>query len=225
MTLKKILLIEDEIPLANALKDFLENNNYQCVHSINGNEGLQKGLTQAYDLIVLDRMLPDLNGLEICKKLRKNKIKIPIIFLTAKSLQTDCIEGLNAGADDYLSKPFSPAELLARISAVLRRSQSTLPTIKFGANVLDYNTHKLTHNGLDQNITAKEYDLLKYFIEHKPRVISRAELLKEIWGYNATHITRTVDIHIASLRQKIEDNPSKPKILITLHSQGYYFSD
>lgn len=221
---EKILLIEDEAPLAAALQDFLEDHDYNCHHVSRGDEGLRAAREESYQIIVLDRMLPGLDGLAVCQQLRQSGVETPIIFLTAKGSESDRIDGLNAGADDYLPKPFSSPELLARISAVLRRSSPTGSFYSFGPNTLDCNTHQLNHSGEDRPLTAKEYELLIYFIEHKKRVISRGELLEKIWGYSSSQVTRTVDTHIAALRQKIEVDPTTPQLLITLHGQGYRFT-
>ena len=219
-----ILLIEDEVPLANALIDFLEDNNYACHWEPQGDTGLHKAAEGPFDIIVLDRMLPGMSGLEICSTLRKNNNLTPILFLSAKGSEQDRIDGFDAGADDYLPKPFSSAELLARISAILRRSSSSSSFFTFGNNTLDVATHELCHKNKTTALTAKEFELLMYFLKHNERVISRAELLEKIWGYSSSQVTRTIDIHIAALRQKIEDNPKKPKLLCTLHAQGYRFS-
>ena len=221
---ERILLIEDDIPLAQALQDFLEDRDFHCTWEDSGDGGLKQAREGEFELIVLDRMLPGISGIELCTTLRREHITTPIIFLTAKGSEQDRIDGLNAGADDYLPKPFSSPELLARISAILRRSKPVERLYHFGKNSLDCTNHQLIHDGSPCALTAKEYELLLYFLRATDRLISRGELLEKIWGYSSSQLTRTIDIHIASLRQKIEVDPKDPQLLRTLHRQGYCFS-
>jgi two-component system alkaline phosphatase synthesis response regulator PhoP len=191
--------------------------------------GTTKATSGQYDVILLDVMLPGGNGFDICRAVRQKGVTTPILMLTARGQVVDKVVGLKLGADDYLVKPFEMAELLARIEALLRRSASTTaaPTsdsYKFGDVAIDFRRAEVTKNGAPVELSAREFKLLRYFIEHRGAALSRDELLNEVWGYNAMPSTRTVDVHIAWLRQKIEDNPRHPQLILTVHGLGYKFA-
>jgi two-component system alkaline phosphatase synthesis response regulator PhoP len=191
--------------------------------------GLAKATGSHYDVILLDVMLPGGNGFDICRAVRQKGVQAPILMLTARGQVVDKVVGLKLGADDYLVKPFDMAELLARIEALLRRSASTTAatvsdSYRFGDVAVDFRRAEVTKNGVPVELSAREFKLLKYFVEHRGAALSRDELLNEVWGYNAMPSTRTVDVHIAWLRQKIEDNPRHPQLILTVHGLGYKFA-
>jgi DNA-binding response OmpR family regulator len=222
----RILVVEDEEAIRAGLMDVLVFHGYQVDGAATGPEGLQKAQTGKFDLILLDIMLPGMDGYEICDRIRTEDRDQPIIMLTAKTSDEEIIEGLKLGADDYVSKPFSIQQLVLRIEAVLRRSRSGIEyarNIRFGQVEID--TENLSGRRGDQDITftRREIDLLSYLAQHPDRPISRAELLVKVWGYakNLDIETRTVDIHIAKLRRKIEDDPKEPANLVTVRGAGY----
>jgi two-component system alkaline phosphatase synthesis response regulator PhoP len=191
--------------------------------------GLAKASSSGFDVIVLDVMLPGGNGFDICKTVRQKGVQTPILMLTARGQVVDKVVGLKLGADDYLVKPFEMAELLARIEALIRRSASagtatTTDSYRFGDIAVDFRRAEVTKNGVPLELSAREFKLLRYFVEHRGAALSRDELLNEVWGYNAMPSTRTVDVHIAWLRQKIEDNPRHPQLILTVHGLGYKFA-
>ncbi len=224
-----ILIIEDEEGLVLSLEDRLTSEGYNVDSSVNGINGEEKAAAGCYDLILLDVMLPGRDGFQICQNLREAGITTPILMLTARSTNIDTIMGLRLGADDYLPKPFDMQVLLARIGALLRRSNGCSPgehksgtRYVFGPFIFDTEIRGLSKNGKPVPLNAKEYKLLKFFLENSERIIDRDELLDEVWGYDSVTTTRTVDVHIAWLRQKIEDN-EVPKYLLTIRGQGYKF--
>ncbi len=229
----RALIIEDEPGLVLALTQRLTSESYLVEIATDGETGLARATTEPFDIILLDLMLPLKGGLEICRDLRQRGIKTPIIMLTARGQVVDRVVGLRLGADDYLTKPFAMVELLARIEALLRRStpDSTTPSVsrpildiyQFGAFRIDFRQTTVTRNNELVDISAKEFKLLRYLIQHSGKTISRGELLDEIWGYGSETTTRTVDVHISLLRQKIEENPKRPKTVITVHGFGYKF--
>jgi len=192
--------------------------------------GLTKATTGTYDVIVLDVMLPGGNGFDICRNVRQKGVQTPILMLTARGQVVDKVVGLKLGADDYLVKPFAMEELLARIEALVRRSASSAAaatatdSYRFGDVAVDFRRAEVTKNGAPVELSAREFKLLRYFVEHRGAALSRDELLNEVWGYNAMPSTRTVDVHIAWLRQKIEDNPRHPQLILTVHGLGYKFA-
>ena len=223
---KKILLIEDEQDMVTGLKFNLEARDYIVIAAYDGETGYQKALTEKPDLVILDLMLPRLNGYEVCKLLKKEISDLPIIMLTAKSQEAEIVTGLELGADDYITKPFSVLELIARISALFRRVKSETGTHelhRFGDLEINFKKYYSRKKGKSLKLSPREYELLRYFIERQGEIISREELLKEIWGYEHSPDTRTVDAHIAKLRQKIEDKPEEPKLIVTVHGIGYKF--
>ncbi|MBI4457258.1 MAG: response regulator transcription factor [Acidobacteria bacterium] len=223
----RILLIEDEPGLVLTLKDRLAQESYTVEAVSDGEAGLARATKELYDLIILDVMLPSKNGFDVCRDLRQRGIATPILMLTARGQVVDKVLGLKLGADDYLSKPFEMIELQARMEALLRRApalaKSSQEIYQFGDIRVDFLSAEVTRNGRKLELAAREFQLLRYFIEHRGIALSRDKLLDEVWGYNATPSTRTVDVHVAWLRQKIEPNPSHPQFLLTVHRLGYKF--
>jgi len=224
---EKILIIEDEEDLVKGLKLNLADEGYEIDWASDGKEGLRKALEEAPDLIILDIMLPHMNGLDICRELRQKNISIPIIMLTAKGEEVDKVVGLEIGADDYITKPFSVRELLARIKAHLRREKregiKVPKTYSFGNVEIDFAHFKVRRQGKEMDLTSLEMEILKYFVSHKGEVIKREALLDKIWGYDSFPTTRTIDNHILKLRKKIEENPSHPKYILSVYGEGYRF--
>jgi two-component system alkaline phosphatase synthesis response regulator PhoP len=226
--MKKILIIEDEESIRMALEDDFRLEHYTVEVASDGIEGLAKASNPDTDLIILDIMLPGINGYDICKKLRSQGIKTPIIMLTAKGQEIDRVLGLELGADDYVTKPFSPLELQARVKAVLRRMEkepddSGDKLFRFGELEVDFRQHQCRKGGKEIRLTAHEFGLLKYLIQNKGRVIDRYELLDEVWGKDVVVSLRTVDTHMANLRKKIEDDPARPRLIISIRGVGYKF--
>jgi len=222
----KILIIEDEKNMVTGLKFNLEARDYEVSVAYDGEAGLQKAIVEKPDLVLLDIMLPKLNGYEVCKRIKKAVPELPIIMLTAKSQEAEIVTGLELGADDYITKPFSVLELLARINAMFRRVNTTSDKdgiYHFGNIELDFKKNKATKNGNTLELSAREFEIIKYLIQRQGETVSRDELLTRIWGYESSPNTRTVDIHIAKLRSKIEDKPDSPELLITVHGIGYKF--
>ena len=221
----KILIVEDEDNMRIGLKDNLEFEGYEVDFAIEGNEGLNKILNNKYHLILLDVMLPNKSGFEICKEVRAAGIKTPIIHLTAKGEEIDKVLGLEMGADDYITKPFSLRELLARVKAVLRRVQSDdsekLTEIKIGRLVVNFESFNASSNNEAVSMTHKEFEILKFLWQNKNETVSREILMKKIWGTDIHTTTRTVDNFILKLRQKIEDDYTKPQLILTVHGIGY----
>lgn len=227
--MKKILIIEDARNIRMALEDDFKFEGYQVETAATGPEGLEKALDLNLDIIILDLMLPELNGLEICKELRRRNIGTPIIMLTAKSQEFDKVLGLELGADDYITKPFSPFELHARVKALLRRSeirdkQSAATTIEVGPFALDPSKYEFTKNGDPVQLTAIEFALMKMLMQHTGKVLSRDDILRNIWGNEVYVTSRTVDTHIANLRRKIEDDPEQSHWITGIRGAGYKFN-
>lgn len=225
-----ILLIEDEPGLVLTLTDRLESEGYTLETAHDGDAGLHLAQTKPFDAIILDIMLPRKNGFDVCRDLRQQGNRTPILMLTARGQVVDKVVGLKLGADDYLTKPFEMMELLARIEALLRRVQPGTPAsggteaFQFDVVQVDFKRAEVLRNRLPVELSAREFKLLQYLIEHRGRTISRDELLDEVWGYNAMPSTRTVDVHIAWLRQKLEPNPRHPRFILTVHGLGYKFA-
>ena len=223
----KILIIEDEPEMARGLADNLEFEGYEVHIEANGEAGLQYARAQHVDLILLDLMLPKLSGYEVCKALRGQGNDTPIIMLTAKGQELDKVLGLELGADDYLTKPFSLRELIARIHAQLRRrkpsTQQESDTFAFGDVRLDFKHYRAAKAGVELELTAKEFEILRYFIAQRGATVKRADLLDKVWGLEDYPTTRTVDNHILKLRKKIENDPAHPEFIITVHGLGYKF--
>jgi len=223
---KNILVIEDDVSILRGLKDNLEYEGYSVLAETNGEKGLEKAREKNADLILLDIMLPGTNGFEICRKVKKEKPELPIIMITARGSEMDKIAGLDIGADDYITKPFSIPELMARVRAVLRRfnpEKETLQEYSFGRIKLDFIKYQAFRDNIDIKFSCKEFEILKYFIEHEGEAIHRHDLLNEVWGYKAMPTTRTVDNFILDLRKKLEENPSNPKHIISVRGVGYKF--
>ncbi len=224
---EKILIIEDELDLVKGIKMNLVDEGYEVDFAINGKEGLEKALKEKTDLILLDIMLPGIDGLEICKELRRNKVDIPILMLTAKGEEIDRVIGLEIGADDYISKPFSIRELLARIKAHLRRENRSVETVpgvfQLGSMKIDFEHYKVIRKGDEIDLTSLEVDVLRYLIGQDGKVVSRNDLLDKIWGYEKFPTTRTIDNHILKLRKKIEIDPNHPRHILTVYGGGYRF--
>jgi len=223
---KEILIIEDDISILRGLKDNLTFEGYQ-VHTVgDGQEGLQMALEQHFDLLLLDLMLPGMNGYEICRRIKKEKPELPVIMLTARGSEMDKIAGLDIGADDYLTKPFSIPELLARIRAVLRRAKpgnDQLESYSFANVTLDFKKYRAIINDTEIKLSSKEFSIMKYFVEHEGEVVQREDLLEAVWGYDVTPDTRTVDNFILDLRKKLEEIPSNPKHIVSVRGAGYKF--
>jgi two-component system, OmpR family, alkaline phosphatase synthesis response regulator PhoP len=224
---KRLLLIEDEPGLVLTLVDRLGREGYSVASAQDGVTGLERALQEAFDLILLDVMLPKQNGFDVLRDLRLQGVDTPVIMLTARGQVVDKVVGLKLGADDYLTKPFEMMELLARVEARLRRAAPPATVdaeaYRFGAIQVDFRKAEVTRDGVAVAFSAREYQLLRYFIEHRGATISRDELLNHVWGYNAMPNTRTVDVHVAWLRQKIEPNPRHPQYILTAHGLGYKF--
>ena len=229
MSRARILLIEDEPGLQLTITDRLAAEGYAVDTAGDGDSAIRRAQSEPFDLLVLDVMLPGRDGFEVARTLRQGGFTAPILMLTARSEVVDRVVGLKLGADDYLTKPFEMIELLARIEALLRRAphpgSSGLERYRFGDIAVDVRRAEVTRNGEAVELSAKEFQLLRYFIEHRGATLSRDELLHEVWGYHAMPSTRTVDVHVAWLRQKLEPNPRIPQYILTMHGLGYKFKD
>jgi two-component system alkaline phosphatase synthesis response regulator PhoP len=225
MNNNRILIVEDDPAMSVALRDGFEFEKYAVEMANDGEEGLRLAQRGMHDLMILDVMLPKKSGLDVCKELRKNGSATPIIMLTARGQEIDKIVGLKLGADDYVTKPFSFMELLARVEAVLRRVTRTSAgdEYAFGDITLDFRTYQATKAGFPLDLTPREFRILRYFIDHADEVVSREALLNHVWGYDSSAFTRTVDTHMARLRQKVENVPAEPRHLLTVHRVGYKF--
>lgn len=227
----RVLLVEDEQGLILTLTDRLESEGFEVVTATDGKAGLEAASSEAFDLIILDVMLPKKNGYDVCRDLRQKGIATPILMLTAKGETIDKVLGLKLGADDYLTKPFEMIELLARVEALLRRSPvqrsdgNGPDTFRFGEVSIDFKRAAVVKKNESIDLSAMEFKLLQFLIENRGHVHSRDHLLDEVWGYDSMPSTRTVDVHIAWLRQKLEENPRHPHYIQTVHGLGYKFVD
>jgi two-component system alkaline phosphatase synthesis response regulator PhoP len=223
----RVLLVEDEASLVVTLSDRLTAEGYAVEAVGDGAAAVERALEESFDVMLLDVALPGKNGFDVCRELRRKGSGVPILMLTARGELADRVVGLKLGADDYLVKPFEVLELLARIEALLRRGPSgpreTADGYAFGDVRMDFRAALAYRAGKPLALSALEYKLLRYFVEHREDLLSRDELLDKVWGYDATPSTRTVDVHVASLRQKIESNPSHPRHILTVHRLGYRF--
>ena len=225
--MKRILIIEDDISILNGLRDVLIFKSYDVFTATDGEAGYETAVEKNPDLIILDIMLPKMDGFTLCKKLRDEGNMIPVLMLTARGEEPDKVKGLDFGADDYVTKPFSLPELLARVRALLRRrpgkkTEKTLPdSIELGNISLDFKKYEALKGGKPLSLSPKQFGVLRYLATCAGDVVTRDELLDEVWGYEKFPTTRTVDNHIAQLRSKIEENPAKPRYLITIHGIGY----
>ena len=222
----RILIVDDEPEMVRGLEDNLRFEGYQTVSARDGRQALDLALREAPDLILLDVMMPGMSGWDVCRQLRQKSIDVPVIMLTARGEEVDRVRGLELGADDYVTKPFSLRELLARIRAVLRRPgrRQQLQELAFGDVRLQLRARLAHRGGREVKLTRKEFDLLSYLVEHRGEIITRDRLLDEVWGYDRFPTTRTVDTHILRLRQKFEVDPEHPVFILTVHGQGYRFS-
>ena len=226
MATTKILIVEDEPNMVAGLRDNFEFEGFQVATALDGVEGLEQALKISPDLVILDVMMPRMSGLDVCKQLKAKRPSIPIIMLTARGQEVDKVVGLELGADDYVTKPFSIRELLARVKAVLRRAK-TLPQEQdryaFGDVEVDLRGYQVRRGGKPIEFSGKEFDLLKYFLCHSGQTLSRDRLLDEVWGYENYPTTRTVDTHIVRIRQKLEPVPEDPRYFLNVHGVGYKF--
>ena len=223
----RVLVVEDEAGLRLTLTDRLTSEGYSVETASDGEAGLAQAARGGYDLIVLDVMLPRMNGFDVCREVRQRGVTTPILMLTARGQVVDRVVGLKLGADDYLTKPFETIELMARLEALLRRRRSApLPggdTYRFGDIVVDFRRAEVARGGQTVELSAREFKLLRHFIEHRGATLSRDALLSDVWGYDEMPLTRTVDVHVAGLRQKLEANPRSPEHILTVHGLGYKF--
>ena len=222
----KILIVEDQKDMVTGLVFNLEAQGYEVSAAYDGQEGLASAERDKPDLIVLDIMLPKKDGFEVCRELRRKRHDVPILMLTARREEADKVLGLEIGADDYLTKPFGLSEFLARVKALLRRSPGKdvqLEDYRFGTVEVDFKNYRATKDGVPASLTQREFEMMKLFVKNRDKVISRNRFLNEIWGYDRFPTTRTVDAHIASLRQKLETDPEHPRFIVTAHGLGYKF--
>jgi DNA-binding response OmpR family regulator len=224
---EKILIIEDEEELVKGLKLNLVFEGYDVIWALDGEDGFNKALKEAPDLILLDIMLPKKDGLDVCRELRQRNVSIPIIMLTAKGEEVDKVVGLEIGADDYITKPFSVKELMARVKAHLRRGKNeekSVPSVyRFNDIEIDFIHFKVKRSGKEFDLTSLEVEILKYFVAHRGEVVSRETLLDKIWGYETYPSTRTIDNHILKLRKKLEEDPAQAKYIFSVYGEGYRF--
>jgi DNA-binding response OmpR family regulator len=223
--MSRVLVVEDDEAMAVALRDGFAYEGYEVTVARDGEEGLALAREQPPDLMILDVMLPRMNGLEVCKLLRSEGSELPVIMLTARGQEIDKVLGLKLGADDYVTKPFSFMELMARVEAVLRRvrpgGRTQQAAQRFGDVTVDLARHEASKGGVPLELSPREFRLLGYLLERRGEVVSREELLDAVWGYDSIPFTRTVDTHVAKLRKKIEDDPADPRYIITVHRLGY----
>ncbi|MBI2369981.1 MAG: response regulator transcription factor [Deltaproteobacteria bacterium] len=221
----RILIVDDEPEMVRGLEDNLRFEGYQTLSATNGRDGLALALREVPDLILLDIMMPEMSGWDVCRALRQKGVDVPVIMLTARGEEVDRVLGLELGADDYVTKPFSLRELLARVRAVLRRPgpRQKFEECAFGDVRLHLRGRQAFKGGREVQLTRKEFELLRYLVEHRREVLTRERLLDEVWGYERFPTTRTVDTHILRLRQKFEKDPEHPVHILTVHGQGYKF--
>jgi two-component system alkaline phosphatase synthesis response regulator PhoP len=223
----RVLLVEDEPGLRLTLSDRLGSEGYSVETAIDGESGLARASDGTHDLIILDVMLPRMNGFDVCREVRHRGVTTPILMLTARGQVVDKVVGLKLGADDYLTKPFETIELMARLEALLRRAPSAAQpggdAYRFGDVSVDFRKMEVVRGGEAVDLSAREFKLLRHFIAHRGATLSRDALLADVWGYDEMPLTRTVDVHVAGLRQKIEANPKLPEYILTVHGLGYKF--
>ena len=223
---ENILLVEDQDALRTTLSDRLRGEGYVVETAKDGQEGLEKVTSSPFDLLILDVMLPYRSGFDLCRDIRQSGLATPILFLTARNEIVDKVVGFKLGGDDYLTKPFESAELIVRIEALLRRApvQTGRGVHQVGNLRVDFARKEVIRDGKPIHLSGREFQLLRYFIERAGKTISRAELLRAVWGYDASAYTRTVDVHVFSLRQKLEEEPSRPELITTVAGVGYRFA-
>lgn len=227
---ERLLLVEDEEALRMTLSDRLASEGYQVECAADGEEGLNLATNGAYDAILLDIMLPRKNGFDVCREIRQQGLATPILMLTARGQTVDKVVGLKLGADDYLTKPFDMAELMARVEALIRRSAQAKPAgaaavHRIGGLVVDTRGTTVKRDGKRVALSAREFQLLRYLVENRGTTLSRDRILQDVWGYSAETFTRTVDVHVAGLRQKIEQDPKHPELILTVPGLGYKFAE
>ena len=223
----KVLIVEDDDSMVAALRDGFEYEGYTVSLARDGAAGLRLATAEAPELILLDVMLPKMSGLEVCREIRKAGNNVPIIMLTARGQEIDKVLGLKLGADDYVTKPFGFLELMARVEAILRRASgraARTESYQFGSVTADFKKGEVRKNGRLLDMTSREVRLLQYFIEHRGEIVGRDALLDAVWDYDSAPLTRTVDMHVAKLRKKIEDKAAQPRFLVTVHGMGYKFN-
>ncbi len=221
---ENILLIEDEEAVAIPVSDRLRAQGYVVNYARDGNEGLEKAIRLPFDAIILDVMLPGKNGFDVCREIRQAGLATPILMLTARGERAEKIVGLKLGADDYVTKPFDMLELMARVEALLRRTpgKGVQGSVQHVASLrIDFRSTEVSRAGKVVSLSTREFQLLHYFLDHRGETLSRDQILREVWGYNVTSFTRTVDIHVARLRQKLEDDPKQPSLIVTVPGFGY----
>lgn len=221
----RILLVDDEVNLIEPMSYTLQQKGYDTITALNGEQAMSKYETEDPDLILLDWSMPDLSGIDVLKKIRENQNFVPVIMVTGKSAKEDIVEGLEAGADDYITKPFNWEELLARVSSAIRRAQQPNAAhpkrVRFGDLVIDTKTHRAWLGDKELNLSPREYSMLETFMSNPKRIYSRDELIEKVWGLDFDGDSKTVDVHICWLRQKIEEDPNKPKVIQTVRGFGY----
>jgi two-component system alkaline phosphatase synthesis response regulator PhoP len=222
----RVLVIDDEPEIVRGIEDNLRFEGYQTMSATNGEAGLECACREAPDLILLDIMMPRLSGWDVCRELRRRGIDVPVIMLTARAEEADRVRGLELGADDYITKPFSVRELMARVQAVLRRPgpRRKAEALAFGDVRIHVQARQVWKAGRELSMTRKEFDLLVYLVEHRGEIVTRERLLDHVWGYERFPTTRTVDTHVLRLRQKLESDPDRPAFILTVHGQGYKFA-
>jgi len=222
-----ILIVDDEPEMVRGLSDNLRFEGYRTLAAANGEDGLRLALQEVPDLILLDAMMPRMSGWDVCRQLRQRGVDVPVIMLTARGEEVDRVLGLELGADDYVTKPFSLRELLARVRAVLRRPgpRQKFEEFAFGDVRVHLRGRQVFRAGQEVRLTRKEFDLLRYLVEHRGEVLTRERLLDEVWGYERFPTTRTVDAHVLRLRQKLEPDPDHLTYILTVHGQGYKFAE
>jgi DNA-binding response OmpR family regulator len=221
----RILIVDDEPEIVRGLEDNLRFEGYDTSAAFDGDEALRRATTEAPDLVLLDVMLPRLSGWDVCRELRRRGLDVPVIMLTARGEETDRVHGLELGADDYIAKPFSLREVLARVRAVLRRPgpRQKAQELAFGDVRVQLRARRVFKSGVEVRLTRKEFDLLAYLVGHRGEIVTRERLLDEVWGYERFPTTRTVDTHVLRLRRKFEIDPDRPTWIETVHGQGYKF--
>ncbi|MGH9749509.1 MAG: response regulator transcription factor [Candidatus Polarisedimenticolia bacterium] len=223
----RVLIVEDDEAMAVALRDGFQYEGFEVLQARDGAAGLRLAQEKTVELVVLDVMLPKKSGLDVCKRIRADGNTVPIIMLTARGQEIDKVVGLKSGADDYVTKPFSFMELMARVHAVLRRARGgagAQESFKFGNVAVDFRSCQVVKGRKPIDLTPREFQLLKFFIEHRGQVLTRDQLLDAVWGYESIPVTRTVDTHVAKLRRSLEDDPADPRHIVTVHRVGYRFN-
>jgi DNA-binding response OmpR family regulator len=222
--MKTILVVEDDSSILRGLEDVLKADHFSVLTATTGEKGLAMAHRENVDVMILDLGLPDMNGEDVCATLRKEGVSLPILMLTSKSQEMDKVLGLEMGADDYMTKPFSIRELLARVRALLRRKgeiRKEVDEYSLGPVHVDFHKQEATRKGKQLKLSTREFQILRYFVQHAGEVVTRDMLLNDVWGYEQFPTTRTVDNYILTIRKQIEENPAKPKVLVTVHTAGY----